>query len=402
MRSIYPLKNKIMTYAWGSRTALAELLGDPAPADTPQAELWMGAHPKAPSLIEDNGKGISLADAIARNPAAMLGKIVSDRFDDQLPYLFKVLAIDRPLSIQAHPDRVQAEKGFARENALHIPLDAPHRNYRDANHKPECICALTDFWALCGFRPVSQMIRLLQAACPRALALAIDALKQPSETVGLQQFFKALLTMAEPRKRAAVEEAVSRAGVEGVEGAIGQWIIRLADAYPGDIGALAPLFMNLTCLSPGDALFLPAGRLHAYLEGTGVELMANSDNVLRGGLTTKHVDVAELLSILRFESSVIEPLSPRPIGPAESVYSAGAGEFVLSAIMPGADNTISVTVGKATARILLCVGGRAVITVPATGESLEIKKGRSVFVAGTVADYTLTGRGAFYQAAVPV
>lgn len=401
MRSIYTLKNTIMTYSWGSYTALAELLGAPVPADIPQAELWMGAHPKASSMIEVEGKPISLIDAIDQNPVAMLGESAAGRFDNRLPYLFKVLAVNRPLSIQAHPSRTQAKKGFSREKALNIPFDAPHRNYRDNNHKPECICALTDFWVLCGFRPVSQTVSLLQSACPQTLAPEIDKLKQHSDEGGLQRFLEALLMMAESRKRAAIAEATSHTDSRGLSPPVGQWIIRLVDVYPNDIGALAPLFMNLTCLSAGEALFLPAGRFHAYLEGTGIELMANSDNVLRGGLTTKHVDVAELLTVLRFESTPVDPILPSQTGPLEVVYPTFANEFILSRITLGPDDTYKSNSGMG-ARIILCVEGNAVITAPATGEKVEIKKGLSVFVPGSVDGYTLSGKGVLYKAAVPI
>ncbi len=400
MQAVYHLQNPIMPYAWGSRTALAELLDSPRAADTPQAELWMSAHPRAPSLVVAAGKPVSLIDAIDQDPEGMLGAAVARRFDRRLPYLFKVLAVDRPLSIQAHPDRPQARAGFLRENNHHISMDAPERNYRDASHKPELICALTDFDALSGFRPVAEIMAFMRMACPRSLAAEIDWLAGQNDADGPGRFLKMLLSLPSAARKAAVAEAAVRSAAGKVPPPAGDWVGRLADAYPHDAGVLAPLFMHLIRLTPGQALYIPAGRLHAYLRGTGIELMANSDNVLRGGLTGKHVDVAELTAILETGASPVHPFEPQRVDAVESVYPAPAAEFVLSRIMPGPGRRYTAR-PETGARIILCTEGRAVVTVPATGETLTLRKGRSVFVAGSIGSYTLTGRGVFYQAATP-
>ncbi|MEA3230396.1 MAG: mannose-6-phosphate isomerase, class I [Thermodesulfobacteriota bacterium] len=400
MRSIYTLKNTIMTYSWGSSTAIAALLGDPAPSDTPQAELWLGAHPKASSMIEVDEKWVSLIDYINRNPVEMLGETTVNRFGNRLPYLFKVLAAAQPLSIQAHPDKAQAETGFARENSRNIPIDASHRNYRDDNHKPECICALTPFWALNGFRQMPETVSMFRRACPRTLSPEIDRLNKGANGTGLKRIFNMLLTLPKERKVAILNEAFSFAKSHVEEDPIWKWVVKLKYYYPDDIGVLAPIFLNLVCLPPGQAMYLPAGRLHAYLEGTGLELMANSDNVLRGGLTPKHVDVAELHAVLRFEPISIDPILPRRISPCEEIYDTPATEFLLSRITLGL-NDVYQGVQAMGARVLLCTQGDVIITDVGTDQKVEMNQGGSVFISGSVDDYTLVGEGELYMAAIP-
>jgi len=218
----------------------------------------------------------------------------------RLPFLFKVLASAKPLSIQAHPNRAQARQGFARENELGIPLDAPNRNYKDDNHKPEIICALTPFWALIGFRKIEEMIDLLERLQIHSLEKEIDILRAQPNSAGLKDFFRAVMTLDKQSKEEAVGEALVSAEARADEDPVSSWMIKLHQEYPGDIGVLSTVLLNLIRLEPGDALYQSAGELHAYLEGVGMELMANSDNVLRGGLTPKHVDVPELLNTLNF------------------------------------------------------------------------------------------------------
>ena len=283
MRKIGLLKNTIQEYAWGSRSAIPELLGQSVPADKPQAELWMGAHPKAPSQVFFDGIWRSLPEVIQESPEETLGQKVAARFSNELPFLFKVLAAAKPLSIQAHPNKEQAWQGFARENELGIPFDAPHRNYRDDNHKPEIICALTPFWALNGFRRIEETLSLLEEAKIAGLAEIVSFLRSHSNRDGLKKFFNHLMTMDSGKQGKIVEQAVNFAEKQTPEKPSWTWMIKLNEAYPGDIGVLSPLFLNLVRLEPQQAMYLPAGELHGYLEGVGIELMANSDNVLRGG-----------------------------------------------------------------------------------------------------------------------
>jgi mannose-6-phosphate isomerase len=399
MQAIYPLENPVMAYAWGSHTALADLFGQPQPSETPQAELWMGAHPKAPSIIAGHLPPITLLDLIAGDPQKMLGDQVCAAFDNQLPYLFKVLAAREPLSIQAHPSLVQARAGFARENRAGIPLDAPQRNYRDDNHKPELICALTPFWAMCGFRPPEQIARLLEKACGGTLAHFIDPLLSPTAQLPLRVFLEGLLTLPPGDRDEALEEAISYCLATREDASHWRWIPRLAKAYPGDIGALAPLFLNLVCLQPGEALFLPAGELHAYLEGTAIEIMANSDNVLRGGLTPKHVDLPELLEVLTFECHGLEVLTARPKMRGVAAYDAHCPEFQMYRVLPGQGQS-PIELKVCGPEILLCTAGQMQLTAGDNEEALVMRNGRSVFIPAATDVYRLDGEGCLYRATV--
>ena len=301
MYKIGLLKNSVQNYAWGSATAIPELLGEQNPLGKPVAELWMGAHPRASSLVNIDGNWISLKKLIEKNPQEILGNKVANRFDNKLPYLFKVLAAAKPLSIQAHPSLDQAKEGFESENRRGIPVEASNRNYKDDNHKPECICALSEFWALCGFRNITDILVLMRKICPLGLAKELNLLEKFPNPQGLKQFYTKLMTMDPKVQLQIIEEAQKNAQYHSDEDPAFRWIVRIAEEYSSDIGILSPVLLNLIQLKPGQALFLPAGELHSYLGGLGMELMANSDNVLRGGLTPKHIDVRELLKALNFD-----------------------------------------------------------------------------------------------------
>ena len=336
MRTIKLLKNTVQNYAWGSLTAIPELLGERNRSLEPRAELWMGAHPKASSFVNYNGQWLPLTELIARYPREILGNDVALAFGNKLPYLFKVLAAAKPLSIQAHPSLNQAKEGFARETDLGIDLDAPNRNYKDDNHKPECICALSPFWAMSGFRNIPDILAMLGKNCPVGLAAELELLKKHPDSEGLKRFFTNLMTMDSQRQKRVVEEAVRNAHRYSEEDSAFHWMTRLSNEYPSDIGILAPLLLNLIELKPGEALFLPAGELHAYLEGVGLELMANSDNVLRGGLTPKHIDVPELLKVLSFKPRPVNILEAVKKNKNERVYASAADEFVLTVVSASA------------------------------------------------------------------
>jgi mannose-6-phosphate isomerase len=401
MQTIAELKNTVQNYAWGSLTAIPDLLGVSNPTNMPQAELWMGAHPKAPSEVQYDGQWMSLIDLIEKYPEDILGKTVAQKFNNTLPYLFKVLAAASPLSIQAHPNSVQAREGFRRENSLEIPLNAPHRNYRDDNHKPECICALTPFWALCGFRKISTIVSYFNAACPKGLKDELTALKLNTSSEGLKHFFSVLLTLAADRRQSIIDEAVSNVRKWEGEDAAYEWIVKLSDAYPRDTGILSPLLLNLLCLEPGQAIFLGAGQLHAYLDGVGIELMANSDNVLRGGLTPKHVDVSELLKVLHFEEHEVTFLEPDKINNHERVYACPAREFALSIITLPENESYMRRNGKSV-EILLCTAGKAELMDMDHKDNLSLKKGMSAIIPAAVKRYKIEGQATFYKAAVPV
>jgi mannose-6-phosphate isomerase len=401
MIGICLLKNTIQKYAWGSYTAIPELLGNDSPARIPQAELWMGAHPKAPSMATCQGKQVSLLKLVEKHPKAILGEKVAEKFQCRLPYLFKVLAAAKPLSIQAHPSLDQAKEGFERENRLGIPFGASNRNYKDDNHKPECICALSGFWALNGFRKISAMIPLLQRICPAGLEKLLDLLRQRPDSVGLKHFFRVLMTMDHKSQKQIVDDAVRNAQSAKAEDRAYQWMIELNQEYPSDIGVFSPIILNLICLKPGQAMFLPAGTLHAYLKGVGIELMANSDNVLRGGLTPKHVDVKELLNVLNFEERDVDILHTQKINPCEHRYESFAEEFALSfiAVKTGTDYCSS---GQRCVEILLCTNGDAVVSDFAETKPVHIKKGMSILIPAAVKKYSIKGEAVFYKAAVPI
>jgi mannose-6-phosphate isomerase len=400
MQTAYRLDNPIMTYAWGSYTALSDLLGQPRPSETPQAELWMGTHPKAPSMLAGAKPPRSLADLIKADTVHCLGPSTAAAFGGQLPFLFKVLAAREPLSIQAHPSLEQAREGFARENKAGIPLDASQRNYRDANHKPELICALTPFWALCGFRPPEQIARLLEKACGESLKHLIQGLTSESPSSSLGTFFQRLLDLSAAERGAALEEAMGFCLASREDAAHWRWIPRLAQSYPGDIGALAPLFLNLVCLQPGEALFLPAGVLHAYLEGTGIEIMANSDNVLRGGLTPKHVDLPELLRVLDFDRFDLNVLSARPLREGVTAFDALCPEFRLYQLFPGQAET-SLELKTTGPEMLLCTAGDTILHAGEPATDLKVSKGDVLFIPADTGNYTLSGEGCLYRATVP-
>ena len=360
------LASDVMPYAWGSRTAIADLTGRPSPSAGPEAEMWMGAHPSLPSRIG----GRSLAAVIDEAPTKLLGEASVKTFGPRLPFLLKVLAAAQPLSLQAHPNAAQAKAGFADEDARGIARDAKARNYRDASPKPELLAALTPVQALCGFRLWKES---------QALFSALGA----SDLVegGLPASFERILKL-DPARVAAVEEACARSDDPSCV-----WAVKLAALYPGDAGVVTSLLLNLVVMQPGEALFLDAGNLHAYLDGTGVEIMASSDNVLRGGLTKKHVDVPELVRILKFEDGPHPAIRPKGTGP-ERVFETPAAEFRLSVIDVAAPLELTATGPE----ILLCTEGAV------RADDVLLRRGSSGFVAGTTGRYRVDGTGVVYRA----
>ena len=327
------LDNVVQPYAWGSRTAIPQLLGR-APDGKPHAELWLGAHPVASSKSLRQGEWRSLQQRIADDERGELGQELAERFH-RLPFLLKVLAADEPLSLQAHPNRQQASEGFAREEAAGIARTAPHRNYKDNNHKPELIVALTPFDALCGFRPVADLVALFDALAVPQLSTVSAMVREWPDEMGLHAVFYALLSMPDAERHEvvpAVLQACWRHGeAHGRFSAECEWAQELGRKYPGDVGAVTSLMLNLVRLKPGEGIYLPAGNLHAYLRGVGVEVMASSDNVLRGGLTTKHVDVEELVSVLQYSHGTVPVVRPVVQGD-EEVWLTPAPEFQLSRV----------------------------------------------------------------------
>ena len=392
------MHNQVRPYAWGSRTAIAELIGEPTPSPHPQAELWIGAHPADSSLlIGEDGKR-SLAQEISSDPVATLGKPAHEQFDSRLPFLMKVLAAAEPLSLQAHPSSEQAARGFALEEELGIPLSSAQRNYRDSWHKPELICALTEFHALCGFRDPAVTVRLLAALQIPQLDHYLGLLSGQPDEQGLRALFSSIITIP-PSTLGPLLSAVLTACVDQVK-AGGEFTpeyrtaLELGERYPGDPGVLASLLLNRLTLHPGEALYLPGGNLHAYLAGVGIEIMANSDNVLRGGLTPKHVDVPELMKVLDFHSGPVPVLLGDPGLDGERVYTTPAPEFRLSRLDPVAEPREITHDGP---QVLLTVEGEITLT-DASGRSLTVPRGRSAWVAAADGPVWLSGSGTVFRA----
>ena len=376
------LENPVRAYAWGSRTVIADLLGEQVPSPHPQAEMWLGAHPADPSrVVHRDGRRSSLLDAVAEDPVRLLGAGRASRWDATLPFLLKVLAADEPLSLQAHPSIEQARAGFAKEEAAGVPRDAADRNYRDANHKPELICALTEFHALVGFRDPAATVVLLHALDVPELAPYTELLAAQPDADGLRALFTTWITLPQSLLDTLVPAlqagCVRLAGDSAELHTEARTVLELSERYPGDAGVLAALLLNRVTLRPGEALYLPAGNLHAYLQGAGIELMASSDNVLRGGLTPKHVDVPELMRVLDFRSG------PPPVltGTADGAwvrYDTPAEEFLLRRLESDAELR-GVPVPDGGPRILLCTAGSA--CVRAGGTDVELKRGGSAWLS---------------------
>ena len=305
MTTLFPMQNRVQAYAWGSHTALAQLRGEAKPSTLPEAELWMGAHPLAPSALLTADGPRSLLDLVTAQPESLLGAAVTREFG-ALPFLMKLLAAREPLSLQAHPSAEQARAGFAREEAAGVALSSPQRSYKDPHHKPELIAALTPFSALVGFRSTRDTARLFAGLGVSRLTAVTRALAEQPPNEALRALFD-LVTSSAPTARhelATETFAACRKPHTPLPDFASElaWGVRIGELYPGDAGLVLALALNLVVLEPNQALYLPAGNLHAYLEGMGVELMASSDNVLRGGLTPKHVDAAELAARPRFHS----------------------------------------------------------------------------------------------------
>jgi len=387
-----------MPYAWGSRTAIAALQGRSTPSDRPEAELWMGAHPRGPSRLVRAGAETTLVDVIEDDAERELGSATLGRFGARLPFLLKVLAAGQPLSLQAHPSVAQAEAGFAREEALGIPLDAPHRNYKDRNHKPELICALTPFDALCGFRRVADTVALFDALGVSQLDATIAPLRWSDTTAGLSATLHAIMTKPQPASAEMVEATLDACRVhDGQWTRECRWAVRLGELYPDDPGIVTSLLLNLVHLQPGQAIYLGAGNLHAYLDGVGVEIMASSDNVLRGGLTTKHVDLEELLAVLEFVDGPVPVLSPVPVDTHEVSWLTPAPEFRLSRVDVHGETVARVVEGP---EILICTEGRVDVQDQSGRAAVRLVSGQACFVPGTGVSTTLAGAGTVFRAAV--
>jgi len=416
MGEFYRLRNKAKHYDWGSAADIPRLLGI-TPNGTPWAELWMGGHSGSPSAVIMDAGETSLADLIARDPCRFLGEETARRYGE-LPFLLKLLSAEKPLSIQAHPNLAQAREGFERENRAGLAIDSPERNYKDPNHKPEIIAALTPFTGLCGFRGVDEIRNLLasfleasplaapppvlrEGFAPLTRALSNRVPATGGTAAALRDFLAGLFGLSQQAREALTEYVLSLrdlppgCGASQSDGAslcdAMEMMQELARLYPGDPAVIAPIYLNVFRLEPGEAVFLEAGALHSYIHGFGVELMANSDNVLRGGLTPKHVDAPELMKILNFK-----PFKPRIIAPNENCFSyptpceefsltriQGNGAFARKSSCPPCNSVSSVVnssflLDSSSPALCIVTEGELIIT---TGDSeTVVKQGESLFV----------------------
>lgn len=377
---LIPLANDPRDYAWGSTSLLAELEGREA-SGHPEAEVWFGDHPGDPSETAD---GRTLDRWIADDGAA-------SGVDAPLPYLLKLLAAASALSIQAHPSKAQAEAGFAREEAACIPRDAADRTYRDANHKPELIVALSDeFRALAGLRDLDATRRLIAALGPGAAPLA-ERLEETD--AALAAVIGWLLSDGADAARDVIAAAVSASSDEfAAELALAR---TLDAAFPGDPGIVVALLMNLVTLHRGEGLFVPAGVLHAYLEGLGVELMAASDNVLRGGLTPKHVDAAELVSVLDATPGLPPVIRPREVAAGVRRYDVPVADFALLAVSPSEEGVDVALEGPA---IAVATAGSPAVAGLATDDAAVLAPGAAVLVTPNEGGLRVSGSGELFVA----
>jgi mannose-6-phosphate isomerase len=400
------LEPVVQPYAWGSREAIAELQGRPVPSPGPEAELWMGAHPSAPSGVERDGQHVTLDAVVAADPEAELGREVAARFGGRLPFLLKVLAASSALSIQVHPSRAQAEAGFRAETERGLAPGDASRNYVDDWPKPEILCALTRFEVLAGMRDPADAASLLAALGLPALAPFAAELNEATTVGRSEHGRKALGSLlarildwpADSRQQligqvVAACEQVAAAGGPYAEACAA--IVRIAADHPGDLGIVASLLLRYGVLEPGEAVFLPAGGLHAYLRGTGVELLANSDNVVRAGLTGKHIDIPELLKLA--DPAIRVPwLQARDLGDGIAVYDSPAPEFRLYRASLGAREVALPADGP---RLVFVVAGTLTVR-DAVGDTLKIGRGESAFLSYSDANATATGPAEAFIATV--
>ena len=396
---MYRLTNAVKYYDWGSTSAIPAFLGT-EPDGRPVAEVWMGAHPSAPSWTG----GRSLLEMIESDPEGMLGERVTREHGARLPFLFKILAASRPLSLQVHPNREQAAAGFARENAASIPLAAPERSFHDDQHKPELILALTRFEGLCGFRSPRRVLELLEPlGGPLADTVREVLLDDPTPT-GMQTAFEGVLAARGCVSPEQIEETVKGCEAQLVTGfgdhrAYGT-VVALAHWYPGDPGAVASLMLNRFTLEPGESAFVGAGVVHAYLAGLGLETMASSDNVLRAGLTRKKIDVAALLECTVYDDGPVVRPTPVPgRGGQPATIRADVEEFALALAAPARGHGPQY-VTQDGPRVAVCTSGSLGLRA-ADGSELALTKGESVFVPHSAGRLEVRGDGEAVVVFVP-
>ncbi|MCU7548077.1 mannose-6-phosphate isomerase, class I [Chitinophagaceae bacterium LB-8] len=399
LQNICKLKGKVQHYSWGGTQYIPNLLGTKNPDQKPYAEYWLGAHPNHSSTVEIDGQETALNQLIQQNKLKALGQEVVERFGE-LPYLLKVLDVKQMLSIQVHPSKPSAEVGYAAENAIGIPVTAPHRNYKDENHKPELMVALSDFWLLHGFKPADQLKEVLSAVPD------FDFLLEEFEKNGYQGLYEKVMLMDQEEVNQILGLEVARVlplykNGELLKSQEEFWVARAAETFckdgQYDRGIFSIYLFNLVHLQVGEGIYQPAQLPHAYLEGQNVEIMANSDNVLRAGLTDKHIDVHELMKHVRFEETIPTILGAHAHEQEEIQFKTPAPEFELyQYLLQNGEQQLRTY----SAEILLVLDGS--ISVKGEGVQLSLSKGEAAFVcAGTSYQLVSNSPAEVYRAAVP-
>ncbi|CAH1563906.1 Mannose-6-phosphate isomerase [Vibrio owensii] len=393
-KNLFKLENVIQNYAWGSQSALTELFGIENPTSQPQAELWMGAHPNGCSRLV--GSELTLAQLIEQSPTHALGNYTDLRFG-QLPFLFKVLAAAKPLSVQVHPKLSKAKIGFEKENRVGLALNDSARNYKDGNHKPELVYALTFYKAMNGFRSVEDIISLFEQAKITVLKQALEQLKASANGQGLKSFFAQVMSLEGEDKSLALKQlnqAISEPCRTLKAREAFELIREFAIEFSDDVGLFSPLMLNIVELEPGEAMFLHAETPHAYVQGVGLELMANSDNVLRAGLTPKHMDLPELMDNTRFEATDLEQIRLSPIVKEHKVgFPIPVEDFNFELITINGEALAEFVRGP---EILFCLEGT--LQISSTDEMVTLQKGESVFVCSGAKQYQISGNGRIAKA----
>lgn len=390
---LFKLNNVIQPFAWGSKTMLSQWAGISNPDNQPQAELWMGVHPSGESRVAQTNERLS--EVIARDIPGALGDYTARAFG-QLPFLFKVLAVDQPLSIQVHPDLASARAGYQQESAMGLAQDAPERHFHDPNHKPELVYALTPFSALNGFRTWEE-IQLLLADfnLPFVSSLALAEHNEGSNR--LENLFKAVMALDSEQKQQvflALDAFLAKSGGSHLVEQAREFIKPLRQLHPDDIGVLAPLFLNIVFLEPGEAMFLYPRTLHAYVSGLALEVMANSDNVLRAGLTPKYVDVSQVVAHTDFHSSPAESL--KLVAQEQDgvrLFPVPVEDFRFAVIAPAQDWRTRFLRGP---EILLCLEGE--VTIRHQNTHISLSAGESLFVGNKTLTYDYQGNGTLARA----
>ncbi len=388
-----PLTGVAQHYAWGGYEYIPDLIGQPNQGQVPYAELWMGVHSRGPARLQLGDGSPLLSEWLAGHPEAL--GAARGRFGGQLPFLFKILDVRQMLSIQSHPTKAQAEKGFRMENEAGVPLDAPHRNFKDDNHKPEVMVALTDFWLLHGFRPLAEIDEMLESVP------ALRPLQAYFDGQSIYTLYKAIMELPQVEVNQLLQplhnELQRASGLD--KSSPGYWARRAFEQYSSagfDRGIFSIYLFNLVHVPPGSGIYQGAGIPHAYLEGVNVELMANSDNVFRGGLTVKHIDVPQLLQHLHFGPVAPALLRGQKRGAWEVAYETPAPDFQLNRIELPKGETYA-PAPPPTAEIGIVLEGAV-----ETSKGQAFKRGQAFFLpAGTAYTLTATDDAQLFKALVP-